>query len=101
MEILRVVEAAVCGPSHLEMRFSDGARGVADLSGLLEGPVFGPLREPAYFARAELDRLCGTVGWPNGADLAPEALRSLVAPVPAGAGAGCPEPDAAADPGRL
>jgi hypothetical protein len=76
--ILRVVSAEVCWPHHLSLTFSDGTGGVADVGPLLSGPVFEPLREPSYFARAELDRVCGTVVWPNGADIAPEALRSLV-----------------------
>lgn len=76
--ILRVLSAAVCGPHHLELGFSDGSSGVADLGSLLVGPVFEPLRDAGYFARAELDRVCGTVVWPNGADFAPEALRAAL-----------------------
>ena len=40
---------------------------------LLDGAVFEPLRDPAYFASVKLDSFCGTVVWPNGADFAPEA----------------------------
>ncbi|HBI43074.1 MAG TPA: DUF2442 domain-containing protein [Planctomycetales bacterium] len=76
--ILRVVSAEVCGPHHLSLTFSDGTGGVADVGTLLYGPVFEPLREAGYFARAKLDRVCGTVVWPNGADIAPEAMRALV-----------------------
>jgi hypothetical protein len=36
--------------------------------------VFEPLRDPAYFARVEVDPEGGTIGWPNGADMAPEPL---------------------------
>jgi Protein of unknown function (DUF2442) len=77
--ILRVVEAAVCGPHRLRLAFNDGTRKTVDISPLLSGPVFEPLRDPAYFARAEFDRVCGTVVWPNGADFAPEALHELAA----------------------
>jgi hypothetical protein len=48
-----------------------------DVGPLLEGPVFEPLRDPARFAELRVDSECGTVVWPNGADLAPEALRAL------------------------
>lgn len=75
--ILRVVEATVCGAHSLRLAFNNGTRKTVDVSGLLAGPVFEPLRDPAYFARAELDPVCGTVVWPNGADFAPEALYEL------------------------
>ena len=77
--ILRVVEASVCGPSRLRLAFNDGTRKAVDVAPLLSGPVFEPLRDPAYFARAELDPVCGTVVWPNGANFAPEALHELPA----------------------
>jgi hypothetical protein len=77
--ILHVVEAKVRGPQLLWLAFDDGMRKTVNVSSLLTGPVFEPLRDPDYFARAELDRVCGTVVWPNGADLAPEALHELAA----------------------
>ena len=76
--ILRVVSAEVCGPHHLLLEFSDGSGGTVDLDSLLHGPIFEPLRSGDYFARAVLDRVCGTVVWPNGADFAPEALAALI-----------------------
>jgi hypothetical protein len=75
--ILRIVEAEVCGPHHLALTFSDGARAVVDVEPLLSGPVFEPLHDPDYFAQVSLDPVCGTVVWPNGADFAPEALHAL------------------------
>jgi hypothetical protein len=76
--ILRILRAKARGPHQLELTFSDGTRGTADVAPLLVGPVFEPLRDPADFAQVELDPVCGTVVWPNGADLAPEALHELV-----------------------
>jgi Protein of unknown function (DUF2442) len=76
--ILRILTASVCGPHHLSLVFNDGTSGIADLRPLLTGPVFEPLRDPAFFARAGLDHVCGTVTWPNGADFAPEALRDAL-----------------------
>ena len=76
--ILRVLSASVCGPHQLSLTFNDGTSGVADVGPLLDGSVFEPLHDPDYFALAELDRVSGTVAWPNGADFAPEALRATV-----------------------
>jgi hypothetical protein len=77
--ILRVVEAEVAGQHLLRLAFNDGTRKTVDVEPLLTGRIFEPLRDPAYFAQAELDRVCGTVTWPNGADFAPEALHELAA----------------------
>jgi hypothetical protein len=75
--ILRIVAAKVCGPRRLDLTFNNGVRKRVDLTPLLEGPVFEPLRSRGYFAKAALDAEAGTVVWPNGADLAPEALYEL------------------------
>jgi hypothetical protein len=59
----------------LWLRFSDGLEGTVDLGEHVRdrGPVFEPLRDPDFFARATLADSY-TVGWPNGVDLAPEFL---------------------------
>jgi len=75
----RVVKAKVSGPHLLDLTFKDGTRKQVDLLPLLEGPVFQPLQDPAFFARAVLDPVAGTVMWPNGADIAPETLHRLPA----------------------
>ena len=77
--ILRIVEAIVCGEHSLELRFNNGAHKRVNVLPLLEGPIFKPLYDPAYFAQAKLDAVVGTVTWPNGADFAPEALFELPA----------------------
>ena len=78
-DLLHILDAEVRGPHTLRLRFSNGVEKVVDLTPLLEGPVFEPLRDPEYFAQLELDGVCGTVVWPNGADFAPEALHDLPA----------------------
>ena len=75
--ILRITEAEVVGRHALKLAFNDGTRKTVDVAPLLDGPIFEPLRDPDYFARASLDPVCGTVAWPNGADFAPEALHEL------------------------
>ena len=62
------------GPGYtLEVTFADGLCGKIDLSSRLFGPVFEPLSNPALFCQARVDEY-GAVCWPNGADLAPDAL---------------------------
>ncbi len=77
--ILRICEAQVCGPHSLRLTFNDGTTKEVNVRPLLDGEIFKPLREPVYFAAVELDPICGTVVWPNGADFAPEALYELSA----------------------
>jgi hypothetical protein len=57
----------------LEVEFSDGTRGFVSLEESLFGPVFEPLRDPAFFEKVSIDEF-GAICWPNGADLAPDAL---------------------------
>lgn len=59
---------------RLDLTFSDGSRGIADLSAMVarEGSMVAPLKDPAYFARVFLE--AGAPTWPNGFDLAPWAL---------------------------
>ena len=74
----RLVEVRWVRDFILWVRFSDGSEGEADLSGELDGPVFEPLRDPAYFRQFVLSPDLHTVVWPNGADLAPEFLHERV-----------------------
>jgi hypothetical protein len=62
----------------LWLRFSDGIEGEVDLSGELEGEIFEPLREESYFKQVAFNPELRTVVWPNGADFAPEFLRTAL-----------------------
>ncbi len=57
----------------LDVAFSDGTIGTIDLCSRLFGPMFEPLRDPALFSQVRVDEF-GAICWPNGADLAPDAL---------------------------
>ncbi len=72
--ITHVTQAQVVGRSSLELTFDDGTRKRVNLRRELYGPIFEPLRDAAYFARAYLDADSRTVTWPNGADFAPDFL---------------------------
>ena len=69
----RIVNVSA-GPGYtVHLVFDDGTSGEVDLSARLFGPVFEPLRDPLLFAQVRVDEY-GAVCWPNGADLAPDAL---------------------------
>jgi hypothetical protein len=75
--ILHIQSAEVCGPRQLRLHFNNGVEKCVDLSSLLVGPVFEPLRDQWHFSQVQVDPICQTVVWPNGADFAPEALLEL------------------------
>jgi len=60
-------------PYTLRLRFADGVEGSVDLSGDLWGELSQPLKDPKYFAQVRSDQ-DGAPAWPNGLDLAPDAL---------------------------
>src|SRR5205823_9666494 len=69
--ILRLTELQVVGAHALRLAFNDGTRKTVDVYPLLTGPVFEPLRDPAYFGRVTLDPVTGTALWPIDVDIAP------------------------------
>lgn len=72
------------GGYRLRVTFADGIVSDVDLSEKLSGdigPMFEPLRDEAFFALVVVDPDLGTVVWPNGADLAPDALHATAVKV--------------------
>mgnify|MGYP001283776397 CR=1 FL=1 len=67
-----VTRAEYRGEYNIHLTFNDGVESTVDFAPWLEGPIFEPLKDVGYFRRFFLDG--GTVGWPNGADVAPETL---------------------------
>ncbi len=53
-------------------RFDDGTEKCIDISQWFKGPVFEPLKDPKLFKKFFIEG--GTLAWPNGVDIAPEAL---------------------------
>jgi len=73
-----VVEARYVGGHTVWLRFSDGAEGEVDLASEIHGPVFEPLKDPQFFRQLSVHPELRTLVWPNGADFAPEFLRSAI-----------------------
>lgn len=60
-------------PGHrLEVSFADGLKGIVDMSKDNFSGVFAPLADESYFAQATIRG--GVVVWPNGIDIAPDAM---------------------------
>ena len=69
----RVTAVRALPTYRLEIEFSDGVRGILDYEDRLFGPMMEPLRDPDRFAEVGIDEF-GVICWPNGADLAPDAI---------------------------
>ena len=60
-------------PGHLlEVVFADGSSGVVDLSKDRFDGILAPLADESFFAQARIND--GVVTWPNGAEIAPDAM---------------------------
>lgn len=76
MKFLHIEEAKYLNGHRVWVKFSDATEGQVDLRNELDGPIFEPLKDPDYFKRFTLEG--HTLTWPNGADFAPEYIRSLM-----------------------
>ncbi|MCC7369322.1 MAG: DUF2442 domain-containing protein [Chloroflexi bacterium] len=73
-----VTNAEHKGGYAIHLTFNDDVQATVDSEPWLDGPMFEPLKDLAYFRRFFVEG--GTVTWPNGADIAPETLyKSAVA----------------------
>lgn len=77
-KIPRVTTVEVRPPYGLHLVFDDGLTRDVDLADELWGPMFEPLKDPAFFAQVSVDH--GTVVWPNGVDLDPLVLHGEFGP---------------------
>ena len=70
----RVKGFEIVGPYRLRVEFADGLTRTIDLKPILEGELYGPLRDISVFNAVEIDREAHTLVWPNGADFDPAIL---------------------------
>ena len=72
--IYRVVFFEIQAPYTIRVRFDDETEQVIDFQAVLEGDVFGPLRDASLFSQVRIDPEVHTLVWPNGADFDPATL---------------------------
>lgn len=77
----RVTSVVALPDSRLRVTFVDGTVGEVHMLSFLSNPtidgtMFEPLRDPAAFAQARV--VLGAIQWPNGADLAPDAMYDAI-----------------------
>ena len=72
----RVTEVTIFRHFTLRIRFDDDTEQTVDFSPVLEGEVYGPLRDEKTFGQVQIDPEIHTLVWPNGADFDPETLHN-------------------------
>lgn len=72
--LYRITSVEVVAPYSLKLGFNDGLVRTVNLEAMLEGEIYGPLRDPAVFSQVILDPEVHTVIWPCGADFDPAIL---------------------------
>ena len=77
--IIHITKVKVVGSHSLLLTFDNSVQKQVNLRQELYGPIFEPLRDPTYFAKAYVDPDSRTVAWPDGADFAPDFLYQLEA----------------------
>src|SRR5437870_13191807 len=71
MAFVRIQDVVPLEGYRLRLTLTDGSVIERDISALLDGPVFEPIRsDPALLRAVRVD--AGHVVWPNGADLCPD-----------------------------
>jgi Protein of unknown function (DUF2442) len=73
MTMKRMTKISALAGHRLQVQFEDGVAGTISLADDLFGPVFEPLKDEAMFAQVRIDEF-GAPCWPNGADIAPDAI---------------------------
>ncbi len=72
--IYKVLSFEILGPYKLKIDFNDDTSQTIDFHSILEGELFGPLRNETLFNQVEIDPEIHTLVWPNGADFDPATL---------------------------
>jgi hypothetical protein len=62
------------GRYQIRIEFEDGLSRTIDFEPILTGELYGPLADPNFFSRVQLDPEVHTLVWPNGADFDPAIL---------------------------
>lgn len=72
--MMRAVSVRALENFRLKIVFQNKKAKIVDVSGLLRGPMFSPLKNKRKFKAVRVNKEFGCVEWPNGADLCPDAL---------------------------
>ena len=75
-----VKDVVALDPYVVRVTLVDGEVRDIDIEPLLDGPVFGGLREPAAFRQVRVDEFQQTICWPGDVDLDPDVIYGNLRP---------------------
>ena len=75
----RIVAVEARPNYHVWIRFEDGLEGELSLAHLVGRGVFAAWNDEAEFRKVFIDEESGTIAWPGGLDVAPDALHQRLA----------------------
>ena len=72
---LEIIKAEYIKDYQIKLYFNDGIVKIANLENVLDGQIFQPLKDIAFFKNFSIK--FNTIEWENGADYAPEFLYEI------------------------
>ncbi len=75
-EIYYIESFEIVAPYTLHITFDDDSEQIINLEPVLNGHLYRPLRNLAFFNQVRLDPEIRNLVWPNDADFDPETLRN-------------------------
>ena len=75
-KIVKVKNFSIEAPYTLRLHFDDESQQTINFFPILQGEMYGPLRDAVIFNQVHLDKEVGTIVWPNGADFDPAMLHN-------------------------
>lgn len=75
-KLYKVMAFEIIDDYLLRVTFDDGTEQEIDFAPVLQGAMWGPLRDLSLFNQVFIDPIAHTLSWPNGADFDPETLRN-------------------------
>lgn len=72
--IYKIQSVSIIAPYTIEVIFDNLEKRIINLSDILHGEIYGPLKDKSIFNQVKVDEEVNTIVWPNGADFDPAIL---------------------------
>ena len=73
-KLIKITDVEVIDDYKINVSFEDGLEKVIDLTPVLKGELYGPLKNKNLFNQVSVNKEVHTIEWPNGADFEPSLL---------------------------